>query len=201
MDYNFYLNEIVSFNNDKNLVALREKYNEPSFFEIISKERSETTYSAFLKWMFLINSTGSNGISPIMSLLDILVKRCNQQDGKLIDQKLQEAILSRKLKINHVSIETEQFVNQLAVQALKNFQGDDSKVAFLRDVKDYCQDRIDIFIECEVLIGEKAKQMQIFIENKIDSIEGGAKNTANGKRINKVNDKNCRKTSKTILLT
>ena len=189
MDYN-YLNEIVSFNNDKNLVALREKFNEPSFFEIISKERNETTYSAFLKWLFLINSSGSNGVSPIMSLLDILVKRCNQQDGKLIDQKLQEAILSRKLKINHVSIETEQFVNQLAVQALKNLQGDDSRAAFFRDVKDYCQDRIDIFIECEVLFGEKVKQMQIFIENKIDSIEGGAKNTANGKRINKVIDKN-----------
>lgn len=188
MDYNFYLNEIVSFNNDKNLVALREKYNEPSFFEIISKERSETTYSAFLKWLFLINSTGSNGVSPIMSFLDILVKRCNQQDETLIKPKLQEAILSRKLIIKNVSVETEQFVNQLAAQALKSPQKDDSRTAFLKNLKDYCQDRIDIFIKCEVLIGGKVKQLQIFIENKIDSIEGGAKNTTSSIRIKKTDN-------------
>lgn len=184
MEYKEYLNEIISFNNDKGLVALREKYNEPSFFEIISKERSETTYSAFLKWLFLINSTRSNGVSPIMSLLDILVKRCNQQDESLISQNLQEAILSRKLKINNISVDTEKYVSQLAaIQALRSAKVNNPRIAFLNNVKDYCKDRIDIFIECEVLIAEKAKQMQIIIENKIDSKEGGAKNSASGKGI------------------
>ena len=183
MEYKEYLNEIISFNNDKGLVALREKYNEPSFFEIISKERSETTYSAFLKWLFLINSTRSNGVSPIMSLLDILVKRCNQQDEKLINVNLQEAILSRKLKINNISVETEKFVSQLAMQELKSHKIENDRTLFLNNVKDYCKDRIDIFIECEVLIEEKAKQMQIIIENKIDSKEGGAKGSESGKGI------------------
>ncbi len=183
MEYKEYLNEIISFNNDKGLVALREKYNEPSFFEIISKERSETTYSAFLKWLFLINSTRSNGVSPIMSLLDILVKRCNQQNDSLIESNLQEAILSRKLKINNVSVETEKYVGQLAMQELKSHKIESNRTHFLNNVKDYCKDRIDIFIECKVLIREKVKRMQIIIENKIDSKEGGAKSSETSKGI------------------
>ena len=51
VEYN-YLQKIIEFNSDKDIIALREKYKEPTFFEIISKQRSETTYSSFLKWMF-----------------------------------------------------------------------------------------------------------------------------------------------------
>ena len=39
MNYNECLSRIIRFNGDKELLTLREKYNEPSFFEIISKER------------------------------------------------------------------------------------------------------------------------------------------------------------------
>ena len=46
-----YYKMIIDFNSDKDIIALREKYKEPTFFEIISKQRSETTYSSFLKWM------------------------------------------------------------------------------------------------------------------------------------------------------
>lgn len=53
-DYQYYLNKIVEFNSDKELIALQEQYDEPSFFEIISKTRSETIYSSFLKWLFEI---------------------------------------------------------------------------------------------------------------------------------------------------
>ena len=178
MEYKEYLKKIISFNNDKDLVALREKYNEPSFFEIISKERSETTYSAFLKWLFLINSTRSNSLSPIMSLLDILVKRCSQQNDNLIDDGLKEAILSRKLIITGVSVETEKIVSQLAQNVLDTMKSNnDSRCAFLKDVVNYCQDRIDIFIECDVIFKRTNRKLQIIIENKIDSKEGGAKSS------------------------
>jgi hypothetical protein len=36
-----YLQTITDFNSDKDIIALREKYKEPTFFEIISKQRSE----------------------------------------------------------------------------------------------------------------------------------------------------------------
>ena len=48
MTYKDYLKQIIAFNGDKDIISLREKFNQASFFEIISKERSETTYSAFL---------------------------------------------------------------------------------------------------------------------------------------------------------
>ena len=79
MDYNQYLDQIIAFNSDKKVVALREKFNKASFFEIISKERSETTYSAFLKWLFSENATAEDTCSPLAFLLDILVRRCEEQ--------------------------------------------------------------------------------------------------------------------------
>ncbi len=172
MEYKDYLNKIIAFNNDPRLVSLREKYNEPSFFEIISKERSETTYSSFLRWLFLINSSKSNGVSPIMSFLDILVKRCLQQNDKLIDKDLLEAIVSRKLKISSISVRTEQYVSELAKSAKAVCKDNES---LLDEISKYCQDRIDIFIQADVSCNRKTKQLQIIIENKIDSKEGGAK--------------------------
>ena len=64
-----YLEQIIKFNSDKDIIALREKYKEPTFFEIISKQRSETTYSSFLKWMFQSSNTDLNSVSPILLLL------------------------------------------------------------------------------------------------------------------------------------
>ena len=172
MKYIEYLNNIVAFNNDPRLVSLREKYNEPSFFEIISKERSETTYSSFLKWLFLINSSRSNGVSPILSFLDILVKRCLQQDDSLINSDLRKAIVSRKLKLTNVSVKTEQYVSELAKRIESSHTDNHS---LLEEISNYCQDRIDIYIQGDVSIDQEKKQLQIIIENKIDSKEGGAK--------------------------
>ena len=171
MDYKEYLNRIVEFNNDEHLVSLREKYNEPSFFKIISKERSETTYSLFLKWLFCINPSRSNGFSPVLSLLDILVKRSLQQDENLIDSDLRAAIVSRKLKISNVIVKTEKVVSELALDALNSVS--EEKRILLNNIVHYCQDRIDVFIQGDVSLNQDKKQLQIIIENKIDSKEGG----------------------------
>ena len=85
MEYKEYLNQIIRFNGDKDLLLMREKYNDPSFFEIISKERSETTFSSFLKWLFSIN-VSLDSASPVMMLLDILVRPtgvCTFRFGRL----------------------------------------------------------------------------------------------------------------------
>lgn len=179
MDYKEYLNRIVEFNNDEHLVSLREKYNEPSFFKIISKERSETTYSMFLKWLFHINPSRSNGLSPVLSLLDILVKRSLQQDESLIEPSLRAAIVSRKLKVSNVIVKTENVVSELALDALNSASG--KRIAFLNDIVHYCQDRIDVFIQGDLSLDQDKKQLQIIIENKIDSKEGGAKSTGKKK--------------------
>ena len=85
MTYNDYLKQIIAFNSDKDIIALREKFNKPSFFEIISEERSETTFLSFLKWLFSIN-VSLDSASPVMMLLDILVRPtgvCTFRFGRL----------------------------------------------------------------------------------------------------------------------
>ena len=98
MEYKEYLNQIIRFNGDKDLLMMREKYNDPSFFEIISKERSETTFSSFLKWLFSIN-VSLDSASPVMMLLDILVRRSNmqQENTVLIPENL---ILTQQILTN-----------------------------------------------------------------------------------------------------
>ena len=169
--YQYYLNKIVDFNSDKNLLAIHEQYNEPSFFEIISKTRSETTYSSFLKWLFQIKSPHNEIISPVMMLLDILVKRSFQQDPRLFDSEIRRSVLSRKIGISNVQVETEKQVSILAQEAINhsNISGE-----ILKGINTYCQDRIDIFIECNIELDGVSKKLQIIIENKIDSTEGGA---------------------------
>jgi hypothetical protein len=193
MNYNECLSRIIRFNGDKELLTLREKYNEPSFFEIISKERSETTFSSFLKWLFSC-SAPMDSSSPIMLLLDILVRRSVEQKENvvLIQDHLKKGIVSRKLKIQSLKVETEQPVSALArvvFDALCVNNIDDYRKgkhnnwsefpAFSKSLQiaSNCQDRIDLFIDCDILdIDGNNKKLQIIIENKVDSKEGSAKN-------------------------
>ena len=182
MDYNQYLDQIIAFNSDKKVVALREKFNKASFFEIISKERSETTYSAFLKWLFSENATDEDTCSPLAFLLDILVRRCEEQtpevDTILKKSDVKKCIVTRQLSMDAVKIGTEVPVSVLA-QAIVNgtpriagvLQEDD-----LQKIAANSQDRIDLAIECDIKSEDlEAKKLQMIIENKIDSSEGGKK--------------------------
>lgn len=168
-----YLQIITDFNSDKDIIALREKYKEPTFFEIISKQRSENTYSSFLKWMFQSSSTDSNSVSPILLLLDILVKRSEEQNDNsdLIDDLFKKDVVSRDIKINSIEIETEKYVSELVSELKQKYEIetdlDEDKLI------QKCEDRIDIFIKC---ILDNEKELQIIIENKIDSGEGLKKN-------------------------
>ena len=202
MNYNEYLNQIIRFNGDKDLLMMKEKYNDPSFFEIISKERSETTFSSFLKWLFSIK-VSLDTASPVMMLLDILVRRSNEQEGStvLIPENLKTWIVSRIIKIQSLYVETEQSVNSLArnvFDALCENNKDEYKKGYETGWIDYpdfvnalqiasnSQDRIDLFIDCDIVdISGDNKKLQIIIENKIDSKEGGAKKYKENTRLPK----------------
>ena len=202
MNYNEYLNQIIRFNGDKDLLMMKEKYNDPSFFEIISKERSETTFSSFLKWLFSIK-VSLDTASPVMMLLDILVRRSNEQQGStvLIPENLKTWIVSRKIKMQSLYVETEQSVSSLArnvFDALCENNKDEYKKGYETGWIDYpdfvnalqiasnSQDRIDLFIDCDIVdISGDNKKLQIIIENKIDSKEGGAKKYKENTRLPK----------------
>lgn len=179
-----YLEQIIKFNSDKEIIALREKYKEPTFFEIISKQRSETTYSSFLKWMFQSSRTDLNTVSPILLLLDVLVKRGNNQindeGNNIIDESLKNIIVTRNFKLNNIDVEAEKSVKVLAQECIgrqkTNILSDDD----LKQIASKCQDRIDLFINCDIEIDNKSMQLQVIIENKIDSIQGGGKDGKSG---------------------
>lgn len=172
--YQTYLNKIIEFNSDKALIALRERYNEPSFFEIISKQRSETTFSAFLKWLLQGNSTMFGHNVPIMMLLDTLVRKSGEQKGaaKLIDDDLKKNIVTRKMKMMSLKVDTEKAISELAKMAMYSGY---FKTSDMRKIVLGCQDRVDIYIEGDAVVNDEKKKVQIIIENKIDSKEGGAK--------------------------
>lgn len=168
---------IIKFNSDKDIIALREKYKEPTFFEIISKQRSETTYSSFLKWMFQSSSTDIGTVSPLLLLLDVLVA---ESKGDQIADDIKTHIITRNFKINSIEVETEKSVSSVAAALGINHknslyqweEGDIHKIIAKS------QDRIDIFISCDIELNDKdkpARNLQIVIENKIDSGEGKGK--------------------------
>lgn len=169
-----YLQKITDFNSDKAIIALREKYKEPTFFEIISKQRSENTYSSFLKWMFQSSCTDLNSVSPVLLLLDILVKHSESSD--LIENSFKNAIVTRDFKINNIEVETEKYVAELVSElSISNTEFETEDIDKDKLIKK-CKDRIDIFIKCAL---DNNKELQIIIENKIDSGEGVGKNKDN----------------------
>lgn len=175
-----YYKMIIDFNSDKDIIALREKYKEPTFFEIISKQRSETTYSSFLKWMFQSSSTDLSTVSPILLLLDVLVAKSNDNQ---IANEIKTHIITRNFKINSIEVEAEKSVSSVAAalginnnNSLHDWKEEDD----IQKIIAKCQDRIDIFINCEIVFNDKdnqSRQLQITIENKIDSGEGKGKST------------------------
>lgn len=186
-DYKYFLDKIIAFNKDKDLIELRGLYSQPSFFEILSKERSETTYSAFLKWLFNVRIDNLDSINPLMLFLDIIVRRANEQgesnNKELISRDLQKKILTREIKLRDINIETEKNVSILA-------QNVNHEIIIPRNTRDEiimkCEDRIDILISCNYNENkdENLKKLQIIIENKIDSKEGEGKKKVTEKYIN-----------------
>lgn len=180
--YNDYLKQIIAFNSDKDIIALREKFNKPSFFEIISKERSETTYSAFLKWLLKENNSDQKTCNPISLLLDVLVRRSEEQKGNissiLNDECIKRNIVTRNLAIQTVNVETEKLVSSLAQEIIRPNRKGVIESSELAKIAAKSKDRIDLLVECEIESNDeriRAKRMQIIIENKIDSVEGGKK--------------------------
>ena len=167
-----YLQQIINFNSNKDIIALREKYKEPTFFEILSKQRSETTYSSFLKWMFQLGTTDLTCISPIHLFLDVLVSR--KENSHTMIKSIEHKIVSRKFCINNIKVENEKSISSLMGEIGISEDNNNNKLSAeeIGEIMSKCQDRIDIVITCDVNEGEK---LQIIIENKIDSSQGGSK--------------------------
>lgn len=173
---------ILQFNADNTATLIREKYATETFFDIIDKSRSETTHSAFIAWLLSnVSTCHDENNRAIVRFLDLLVNNANQQEanapqsGVLMESALANAIMMRQLKVSRVSAATECAIASLAGQAVADYAADNDHQQLLLQIAKNVQDRADIVVDCEVEGLGDVKTLQIIIENKIDSAEGGAK--------------------------
>lgn len=179
--------ELLSFNSHPLVCGIREKYNTPSFFEMIDKTRSETAHSAFISWMLKgqgISETTAD--TPLYLFLSVLAKRSLQQETTtpLMNPVVRDAILSRKINISNVETETEKCVRELAELAYDSYdpKTDADKCNYLSQIIATVADRVDIVAKCDVENCGGIKHLILVIENKIDSSEGSDKTKATARQ-------------------
>lgn len=169
-----FLNGIIEFNKDERIISLKRLYSQPSFFEIISKERSEVTYSSFLKWLLQLNVNNAVEVSPLMLFMDIIIKKSQKQkvEKDLSDVNLMADLLSRKVRLSRTEISTEKSVSEIAYNVLHKENNNTTTPESLLKQAINSKDRIDIFIEAAAVGENSTQKVQIIIENKIDALEG-----------------------------
>ena len=171
--------QILKFNNDPQVFALRNRYAQKTFLDIMSVARSENRHSAFLAWLLKGDDFAiSPQDHPIVHLLDSIITRVgeneiandarvNNQDYKINDyDQLKEAILTRDIKsIEIEEIKTEKSLGELCVDTTGKSLTGLPKL-----------DRIDVYIRFSIARKTKLGKFnyEIIIENKIGSSEGGA---------------------------
>lgn len=171
-------NQILKFNNDPQVFALRTRYSQKTFLDIMSVARSENRHSAFLAWLLKGDDFAvSPQDHPIVHLLDSIITRVGENnitDEKEVNDKnckinnydqLKEVILTRDIKsIEIEEIKTEKSLGELCVK-------DDKPLSGLPKL-----DRIDVYIRFSIVRKtepRKSLNYEIIIENKIGSLEGG----------------------------
>ena len=171
--------QILAFNNDPAVFALRSRYAQKTFLDIMSVARSENRHSAFLAWLLKGEDFAvSPQDHPIVHLLDSIIMRVGENEideDKIVNSQnykinnydqLKEVILTRDIKsIEIEEIKTEKSLGELCVNANGKILTGLPKL-----------DRIDVYIRFSIICKTKSDKFnyEIIIENKIGSSEGGA---------------------------
>lgn len=140
---------LTEYNTNPANKAIQRYYEADNIWKTLHIERDEKKHSAFLAWLFRQNV--SNDCSPLKLLLNVLVR----VDENQMDRNLKMAIIMNRLVIKSADIENETIV---------------SKISKLKS-----NDRLDIYIKCDIDGVDGFSKLEIIIENKIDAQEGDAK--------------------------
>ena len=145
VDINMVRELITSYH--KSVSQIKRYYERPSYMGLLNVGRKELPHSSFIKWLFSSSTFNQNSAdSPIMHLLDIAVKRANQQDkigdDKAISASLSDSIYGRLFSISSTSCSLEVVIDNR---------------------------RCDIVIRCKIKDSER--DLNICIENKVLSSE------------------------------
>ncbi len=185
--------KLKDFNTDLSIRALRERYNSPSFFEMMSISRMENQHSAFIKWLLQGDEIRVNTkYTPLMGLLDILVGRAEQQVKHLglypnfiklediIEEDAEEQVKLKQLDSDKDKKlkEIDQIVKNAILSRkirLSNIVAKCERSVGELKVFGKSKDRIDIHIVCDVTGVNEIDQFEFIIENKVGSKEGDEK--------------------------
>ena len=131
----------------KSITQVRRFYERPSYMGLLNVGRKELPHSSFVSWLFdSATFNQSYPDSPIMHLLDIAVKRANQQNkignNNAISTSLSDSIYGRLFSISSTSCSLEEVIDKR---------------------------RCDIVIRCKIKDSER--DLNICIENKVLSSE------------------------------
>lgn len=144
-------NEVMQYYLDPQNTAVREYYDADNIWKTLKIERDENRHSAFLAWFFGLDYESVN--APLYRLLALLVSKGNSNDNKR--EYLVNAIAYQTLRIKKATVETEKVISKF------------TKIQY--------NDRIDIFITCDVEGCSNFNKIEIIVENKVESTEGGQK--------------------------
>ncbi len=174
--------QILKFNNDSQVFALRNRYAQKTFLDIMSVARSENRHSAFLAWLLKGDDFAVPVQDhPLVHLLDIIItrvgnnsvdedKRANNQKDKINNySQLKKIILTRDIKsIEIEEVKTEKNLGLLCV---------DKEGTSLDGLPKL--DRIDVYIRFSITPKTTTDPLhyEFIIENKIGSLEGGIPGT------------------------
>ena len=112
-------------------------------------------------------------------MLDLLVRRCEEQKdyvkSVLTNEYVKRSVVTRGITVKNVRATTEKSVSSLTQEIILNARRS-IRTGIIPDsdltkIAAKSQDRMDLFIECDIESDNKAvtaKSLQIIVENKID---------------------------------
>lgn len=140
--------QLSDYNKDETVRRLKEQYASPSNLEILGIDRIESVHSNFIAWLLENQNLAiSKSENPLIQLLDIIIDRAKKQNIE-IDDNFVNSIISRHAEIITVSV--------------------DKEVSYKSNNSD---NRIDLIVNCVLLIGSEEKPVVIYLENKVDANE------------------------------
>lgn len=158
---------LMQFHSNQATRAIIRKINQNSILDIYGIARSETHHSKFLAWLFNPNESHNTGELALRKLLNIAVRRGNEQNNQSEDflwvkKRVLTSATHSSTSASNVQVLTESYVE---AQGKKGAKG-----------------RIDILVSNLALGG---KTINIIIENKIYSNEHDEQTTTYFEGINK----------------
>lgn len=173
---------ILEFNKNPENQKLINYYTSKSFFEILSKPRSETVHSSFLAWILKGKDFSTGDLdSPVMGLLDIISekmlgkttnKNFQTEGSKQSDEKDESE--NNDGGTNNDKFPDELLKNVLSRSATVTVDKADTELS--PDKKTTAKSkRLDIVLNCTVKDSQNNIKLLIVIENKIYSPEGEIK--------------------------